>query len=146
MAYRGIGEGPVTIAQYGARGVGWTISETGTVDLGTATESVITARIHPRRKSRYFPTQDNVEQQDGIRIQVYVNDDGSWPEIYSVEGDATRLPTLVAWNGRWYSVQMVRDWRSGLLPHLHVEADWIGKIRPATEEQESGTPDVKVVW
>lgn len=149
MPAHGLNKRTITIANADAYGAGWALTDAGQVSTDGLTgyvEGSAVAAVQPLGTSRMIEDPGS-EQTGGYKFFFY-NMGGGWPLIRGgPDLPGTLLPTLVSWDGLWYEVQIVRDWKHGMLPHIYAEGTLLGLSRPAAPVSED-VPDTgdETVW
>lgn len=135
----GLNKRTVTIANAAAYGAGWAVDDAGqltTEGLGGYVEDTALVAIQPLGRRRLIE-EAGTEVETGYKVFFYARG-GSWPTVRGgPDLDGSLLPTLLQWDGIWYEVQIVKDWREGLLPHIWAEVKALEYTRPATDSQEA---------
>ena len=139
----GLNSRTVTISNASGYGAGWTLTASGQLTTEGMTgyvEASATAAVQPRDEVRVVEG-GGTQKRGVLRIWFYKNADGSWPTVRGApDALGDELPTLLAWDGRYYEIQNTRNWKHGLRPHIYAEAEVLSLERPGTTET-SHTPE-----
>lgn len=142
MPAHGLNKQTVTISNADVYGAGWTLTDAGQLTTEGMTgyvSSTLYAVIQPIKEKRNV--EDGGTQTSGRYKAWLYKSGGTWPTVRGgpdLAGD--ELPTLVQWDGSYYEVQSVKEWKHGLLPHIFVELELLALERDAQEELDYTAP------
>ena len=146
----GLNKVTLTISNAAAFASGWTLSAAGqltTTGMTGYVASTTSAVVQPKGSRRMVELAGS-QQLARYKVWIYKSAAGTWPTIRGgPDLSAQYLPTLFQIGGLYYEVQLVRDWTSGLLPHIYAEAELLSLNRPATENTvDPGDSSNTVEW
>ena len=146
----GLNKISVSMSNAAAFASGWTLTAAGQLSVAGLTgyvASTVYAVVQPVGSRRSVELA-GAQQLARYKIWIYKNADGTWPTIRGGPDLAAQfLPTIFYIGGLYYEVQFVKDWQTGLLPHIYAEAELLGLSRPATESTvDPGNSSNTVEW
>lgn len=138
MPAHGLNKQTVTISNADAYGAGWTLTDAGqltTAGMAGYVASTLYAVIQPTGTKRRV--EDGGTQTTGKYRGWLYQASSAWPVVRGGPDLAgNELPTLILWDGDYYEVQTVKEWKHGLLPHIFVELELLAHQRDAEVKQD----------